>query len=1244
MNPVTRKILENTGLTTVLALTALMLLTASIAGAQVQYLADGAIPNAAGGWDLPAQGTCPADTNQTTRPECLALRIVAADSGACSTALGSWTTGGVCNDTLAASQAACEAKPDRLWNGGTAVCAIAMKDDDRNDVVCMLHNGTWVTTGTCTGSWVMPNGDAYTPNILTSAPTSPAGAGDQCLRCHNSRTQYNGPRVRDTEDTIYMGHKNMARKVAVTMPWGGPPFACTGFPLETTAEGCFIAGGFWDPTIYPGTDGGQNFDWVNGTVDIGTVGSPNPRDLYWIYADWLSAYPRAIYHEVPDTSTTPDKPKVSYSCARCHTTGWTADATLQTAKEPHKSFTGPAGSNQGAGGSGIESIVWDGVSDAIAGQVNLAPGTPYTEKMASWDVFGISCTRCHNSAIDLTIKKCYGIASSGACTLGTWDSRSSSCYSTEANCTTMGGSSWDLPHGAPTGMSTHHNDLTGPDVGSSGTGGYCTDPRFSAQAQCDNVGAAWLNSCSIAGVCSNPLFTTSGTCFLGGGTWTNYNSTGACATAGGTWSVPAVKCSILGVCNDPAMTTSATCTGTVASGDLTGLVRQWKAATDIIRCEDAGGHYTGSKTNRGQIITNLCMNCHRQESSGAPMDATNPATAIKVGPYHGSVGFVSHPHSNQFLNSPHGKFTGTFAQIPTGTFNWAGTGEYKSIFMTEGEAANTGNGCTGCHDVHNSVVAGDKPFAEECTECHAKDLSSMIHSGGPGTPLEEMATDPMEACVSCHMPHGEHLFRINTDATYSTNPPAALTGNTNANVAPDGSYPNAVWVDLDSACGKCHGGGIANVETSGRMDLKFWDEDPIGSNTSCAEAGGTWASGKCTVAAANSSACAALFGTWTSSSSLCTLTAAKYVRVPDPAAALMTAGERIRVAGAGAVYYDDDGVTKLNEDFDSYIVSTARAPWITLAGAATKGVIGAAVAQNPVKNKAAYFTKANLALKAKGIHNDKPYVNFGYTIGSPNTLQINVDASASKCSDSLANCDAFVWQWGDSTTTTTATPTASHIYATGGTKTITLTVEEYGVNEGSVTKRVRVFALDAPPLAGGTACESIVDANTWLASLTDGSTDTNGVRQVTVNWGDGTALSSAIDTTAPYSLIGTVFPHTYLIPGTFTIKQTAYDTIGQTNVRSCPVTLSYFTISGGVFRSDGTTPVASATVTIRKGLTLAKTVVTNSSGLYTAGFLKPGTYTVTVTKTGYNFGAAPQRTGIVIGPNATVTNINAVTP
>ncbi len=57
---------------------------------------------------------------------------------------------------------------------------------------------------------------------------------------------------------------------------------------------------------------------------------------------------------------------------------------------------------------------------------------------------------------------------------------------------------------------------------------------------------------------------------------------------------------------------------------------------------------------------------------------------------------------------------------------------------------------------------------------------------------------------------------------------------------------------------------------------------------------------------------------------------------------------------------------------------------------------------NPVKNNAVYFTKAELAVKAAGIHNDKPYVTFGYTLTPTNTLQVNVDASFSSCSGDIA--------------------------------------------------------------------------------------------------------------------------------------------------------------------------------------------------------------------------------------------------
>jgi hypothetical protein len=1213
MNQLTKKILENTGLCTVLALTALMLLGAGMAGAQPRMLDDGALQNSYGGFDLPAQGSCwgdgAVDPTKPTRPLCVALRLNYATQALCiagtSPNIRSWSSS-LCNDLDPAvvDQTTCESKGDRLWNASTSKCAIVMSDDDRNGVVCALHGGTYQAG--CTGTWVMPNGNAYNPPLLNAAATSPGGAGDQCLRCHNTRTQYNGPRVRDTEDTMFMGHKNMSRKVTVGTPWGGPDFHCVGGPLAATAtseEACYDLGFTynWVPLApYLGTDTGQDFNWTLGQLDIDLTAGTNWRNLYWIYADWLAAYPRAIYHSEPSTSKVCTNPiyttqttcesngalwvfnaGVSYSCARCHTTGWTADNTLQVNKEPHRSFVAqaPVGSNP----TTTASIVWDREQAAVAGQVSLSPGAPFNTKMSSWDAWGITCTRCHASAVDL--------ASNGGVP----------------------------PMTAPVGMSTHHNNLTAADfpAGCSALNTACSGGRCSS-SNCAAAGGVWYygyctDSRIIAGNGNSPAAAKTA-CETGGpfgappapgftGTWItpcsdNNFATAATCVSPNTWNLPTSSCSVAGVCSkgtcsNPLYTNYVNCTENlgvwtpIATQALcTAASGMWQAATDVISCDDAGGHWTGSYGQRGQIITSLCMNCHRQEANGVPMDATNPATAIKVGPYHNSVGFISHPHSNQFLNSPHAKFTGTFAQVPTGKFNYAMTGEYKSYFMTEGEAANTGNGCTGCHDVHTSTVAGEKPFAEECTECHNKDLSNMIHSGGVGTPLEDMATDPMEACVICHMPAGEHLFRINVDPLYSTKPPGALTANVDASTAPDGSYTNAVWVDLDSACGKCHGGGVANVETTGSI-------------------------------AANSAA----------------------LTVATGQGANFTVGQRVEIAGAGAVYYEDGvGHPKNNEDFESYVLSVSG-DVVTLAGKATKTVTNAAVAQNPVKNNAAYFTKAELAVKAAGIHNDKPYVNFGYTLTPTNTLQLNVDASASTCSGSIANCDAFVWNWGDATpNTTTATPTATHTFATAGIYDVELTVEEYGVSEGSVTKTIRVFAVDAPPAAGGTACASIINPNTWVASLTDNSTDANGVKQVTVSWGDGGAISSAIDNTAPYSLVGTVFTRTYLNAATVSIKQTAYDTIGQKNVRTCPpVTLSTFSIDGSVRRLNNA-PVASATVTIKKGTTTVRTVYTNSLGIYTVTGLKPATYNVTVTKAGLTFAQVYNQ---AVGPNASGLNFQS---
>jgi len=122
-------------------------------------------------------------------------------------------------------------------------------------------------------------------------------------------------------------------------------------------------------------------------------------------------------------------------------------------------------------------------------------------------------------------------------------------------------------------------------------------------------------------------------------------------------------------------------------------------------------------------------------------------------------------------------------------------------------------GCMGCHNIHESmVVDGHEPFENECTDCHSAtvpdgyspqvDLSKINHLAGPGTPLDGTAN---HACETCHMTeHAYHFFRISTDPNYETK-----TGTSTGpdNTADDNGYADAVWLDLDIACGQCHGGG-----------------------------------------------------------------------------------------------------------------------------------------------------------------------------------------------------------------------------------------------------------------------------------------------------------------------------------------------------------------------------------------------------------------------------------------------------
>jgi hypothetical protein len=433
---------------------------------------------------------------------------------------------------------------------------------------------------------------------------------------------------------------------------------------------------------------------------------------------------------------------------------------------------------------------------------------------------------------------------------------------------------WMAP--APAGLDTVVN-MGGGVAAYNGTSAYSC-------AACHTTG--WSNS--TAGLCSLSSNTTQAACQSAGGTW--YPSTGVQGTTGaeplasfpsyksgitGTWDKDGILCSrchasTFPAVQAPAYTTQAACQ---AAGN------EWSSSTG---CAVTDNHENGTII-LGQNVNNLCFGCHQSlaktaNGTGADTDlnftgkipVANTATAPAYVP-----DYSGHVIGNQFLNSPHARFTGTITPNTLGKYdlttnyisqyastfngmicrssNGIGSGSILKTYVNPstgaaqiiktsadcstaggywvaagGDSTTTQGSCVTCHNLHQSTVpevGAAEPFVRECTTCHVdqvasypalRAITSIQHPAGPGTPLENEGTDPSSPCVICHMPQAtssgfpSHLFRISVDPAYSTFPTSAeFLGNTQkiANTAPDGTFTNAVWNDLDIACGQCHGGG-----------------------------------------------------------------------------------------------------------------------------------------------------------------------------------------------------------------------------------------------------------------------------------------------------------------------------------------------------------------------------------------------------------------------------------------------------
>ncbi len=244
------------------------------------------------------------------------------------------------------------------------------------------------------------NGQIYSGDGATYNSAVPPGGwlfmqatGQTCLTCHS--TGFANAPIKT--NYLMTGHKNVLRMVPVPTPV--PPFALT------------------DPTGQPySADLFNNlFSWNDYTIALqgsctisvytdptncangGGVWLSGSKPLYYVYGGWMNVKPSALY----DGTYTHDgqKTAVSYSCARCHTTGFTMDTAIDNrcnfypgigviCRTPEAYFPG---------------ITW--TPSNTTGKLDLDPDGNGPAVSSSWAVAGssgeslegVQCERCHNA-------------------------------------------------------------------------------------------------------------------------------------------------------------------------------------------------------------------------------------------------------------------------------------------------------------------------------------------------------------------------------------------------------------------------------------------------------------------------------------------------------------------------------------------------------------------------------------------------------------------------------------------------------------------------------------------------------------------------------------------------------------------------------------------------------------------------------------------------------------------------------
>jgi PKD repeat protein len=177
-------------------------------------------------------------------------------------------------------------------------------------------------------------------------------------------------------------------------------------------------------------------------------------------------------------------------------------------------------------------------------------------------------------------------------------------------------------------------------------------------------------------------------------------------------------------------------------------------------------------------------------------------------------------------------------------------------------------------------------------------------------------------------------------------------------------------------------------------------------------------------------------------------------------------------------------------------------------------------------------------------------------------LQVTADASGSTDTDATPIATyKFTFGDGSAAVGPQSGATASHTYNTPGTYTVTLTATDTGGQSSTATQQVTVSPPDLPPAAVLSVSPASGPAPLDITADASGSSDNDAtpISSYKFDFGDGSAV------VGPQA--AATAPHTYSAAGTYTVKVTVTDTVGNASTATKQVTVYSNLVGNAGFES-----------------------------------------------------------------------------